>query len=195
MDQKSNPYPLDYYLKLKYPVTLYPEEEGGFTVEILDLPGCISQGETVEEALEMIEDARRKWIETAYKHGDEIPLPASERRYSGRVLVRMPRSLHRKLALAAEREGVSLNQYIVTLLSEKNALALLKGEFRIQQDFPSYSPVASSRREFMRSFLSSHSKQMFYPKPDEPEIPSVWLFTREGSGTGALEQGTLRRRS
>jgi predicted RNase H-like HicB family nuclease len=75
MARKTERRPLAYYLDLRYPVTLYPEEEGGYTAEIKDLPGCVSQGETVEEALEMIEEARRLWLEVAYQHGGEIPLP------------------------------------------------------------------------------------------------------------------------
>jgi predicted RNase H-like HicB family nuclease len=66
---------LEYYLSLRYPVTVIPEKEGGYTVLIPDLPGCISVGKTVEEALKMIEDARRLWLEAAYEYGDEIPLP------------------------------------------------------------------------------------------------------------------------
>lgn len=112
---------LELYLELNYPVTLYHDPNGGYVAEIKDLPGCITQGETSEEVLEEIEDARVLWIETAYEHGDEIPLPSTETEYSGRTLLRMPRSLHRKLAEGAEREGVSLNQYIVSLLSEANA--------------------------------------------------------------------------
>ncbi len=70
---------LDYYLNLKYPIQLFPEPEGGFTVLVPDLPGCVSVGETVEEALRNIEEARQLWIESAYEHGDEIPLPSTER--------------------------------------------------------------------------------------------------------------------
>jgi predicted RNase H-like HicB family nuclease len=114
--------PLEYYLNLHYPVTFYPEEEGGYTVEIKDLPGCISQGETLEEAMEMIEEARELWLEVAYEHGDVIPLPSTDEAFSGRVLLRMPKSLHRRLAEGAEREGVSLNQHLVALLSEQGAL-------------------------------------------------------------------------
>ena len=113
---------LEYYLNLKYPVLLVPEPEGGFTALIPDLPGCVSVGESPEEALENVEEARQLWLETAYEHGDEIPLPSPEREYSGRVLVRMPKSLHRRLAEEAEAEDVSLNQYIVSLLSEKITL-------------------------------------------------------------------------
>ncbi|NDJ16494.1 type II toxin-antitoxin system HicB family antitoxin [Myxacorys almedinensis] len=66
-------------MKQKYPVTLYSDPEGGYVVEIKDLLGCISQGETVEDALAEIEDARAlwiesAWIESAYEHDDPIPL-------------------------------------------------------------------------------------------------------------------------
>jgi predicted RNase H-like HicB family nuclease len=73
----NSPFPkLDYYLKLSYPITLYPDnEEGGYVVEIEDLPGCLSQGETLEEAIANINEARELWIETVYETGGEIPLP------------------------------------------------------------------------------------------------------------------------
>jgi len=115
--------PLDFYLKLKYPVTLIPAEEGGYAVEIEDLPGCYSQGETVEEAIEMIEEARQLWMESMYEDGQEIPLPSSEVEHSGKFNVRVPASLHRKLAKLAVKEGVSLNQYIVYALSHTAGVA------------------------------------------------------------------------
>jgi antitoxin HicB len=68
---------LEDYLKLKYPITLYPEAEG-FSVEIKHLPGCVSQGDTLEEALEMLEDAKYAWIKTNLELGNQIPLPSSE---------------------------------------------------------------------------------------------------------------------
>lgn len=123
-DQRPN---LEYYLNLKYPVLLVPEPEGGFTALIPDLPGCVSVGETQEEALKNVEEARQLWLETAYEYGDEIPLPSPEREYSGRILLRMPKSLHRRLAEEAEAEGVSLNQYILSLLSERSALKAVSG--------------------------------------------------------------------
>ena len=66
---------LEDYLKLKYPITLYPEETG-YSVEIKDLPGCVSQGETLEETLEMIEDAKYAWIKVNIELGNPIPLPS-----------------------------------------------------------------------------------------------------------------------
>jgi predicted RNase H-like HicB family nuclease len=67
---------LEYYLNLKYPISIIPEEEGGFTALIPDLPGCMTQGETMEEVVANIEEARQLWIETVYLSGKrEIPLP------------------------------------------------------------------------------------------------------------------------
>lgn len=105
------------YLNLQYPVTLYPDPEGGYVAQIKDLPGCLTQGETLDEAIANINEARELWIETAYEALDDIPLPSTDDTYSGKLLLRMPKSLHRRLAQTAELEGVSLNQYIVSLLS------------------------------------------------------------------------------
>jgi antitoxin HicB len=142
---------LDYYLNLRYPLTLVPEIEGGYTVLVSDLPGCMSVGETLSEAMEMIEDARRLWLEVAYEHGDEIPLPETEREYNGKVLVRMPTGLHRRLVEQAKAEGVSLNQHIVVLLSEASTLNALRkdfdklrGDIEVRQPIKAYNVVQSS---------------------------------------------------
>lgn len=113
--------PLEYYLSLKYPFkieALSEEDGGGFFITYPDLPGCMSDGETVEEALAMGEDARKAWITSRYERNMEIPEPFSaNEQYSGRITLRTPKSLHRQLVKAAEEEGTSLNQYIVYLLS------------------------------------------------------------------------------
>jgi antitoxin HicB len=110
--------PLEYYLSLKYQVSIEEAPEGGYFIQIKDLPGCYSQGETVEEALENIEEARKLWMESMYEDGNKIPLPGSaEKQFSGKFNVRIPKSLHRKLDEMAEKEGVSLNHYLVSTLS------------------------------------------------------------------------------
>jgi len=108
---------LDFYLNLRYPVTVHADPDGGFVAEIEELPGCMTQGETLEEVFEAIEDARRGWVQVAYKNGQDIPLPRDVEEYSGKILIRIPKDLHRTLAHTAEREGVSLNQYIASLLA------------------------------------------------------------------------------
>jgi antitoxin HicB len=121
LNQKKNKQidkkPLEYYLNLQYPITIYPDPEGGYVAQIKDLPGCLTQGETMEETMANINEARELWIETAYEADDEIFLPSTDETYSGKLLLRMPKSLHRRLAQKSEAEGVSLNQYIVFLLS------------------------------------------------------------------------------
>ncbi|RKU20037.1 hypothetical protein C6500_09570 [Candidatus Poribacteria bacterium] len=66
--------------KLQYPfnITELPDEEGGgYLIEFPDLPGCISDGETIEEAIANGQDALFCWIETAKQYGEEIPQPHS----------------------------------------------------------------------------------------------------------------------
>ena len=110
------------YMKLPYTIKLIPEEDGTYYVAVDELPGCASMGDTVEEALKMIKDAMEGWLESSIDRGLEIPLPDVMREYSGRFLVRVPVSLHRKLVAAAHREGVSLNQYVVSILSENYSI-------------------------------------------------------------------------
>jgi len=119
---------LAYYLQLKYPVHIVECEEGGYFVKVPDLPGCLSQGETIDEALKNIQEAKELWLESAFEDGAEIPLPADEREYSGKFLVRLPVSLHERLVEEAEREGVSLNQYVTVLLAERNAFRVSRGQ-------------------------------------------------------------------
>ena len=109
---------IDYYLKLNYPVEIVECEEGGYFARVPDLPGCMTQAETMKELLANVREAKEVWLEGALEAGEEIPLPGGEGRCSGRLLLRMPRSLHARLARDAGREGVSLNQYVVSRLSE-----------------------------------------------------------------------------
>jgi antitoxin HicB len=99
---------------------LSEEEGGGYLVEFPDLPGCMSDGETVEEAIANGEDAKRCWIAAMKEAGRPIPPPSVEpaEGYSGKWQLRAPKSLHRRLAERAKREGVSLNTLAVTLLAE-----------------------------------------------------------------------------
>ena len=114
------------YLKLPYTRELIPEPEGGWYVRIKELPGCMSQGDTPAEALSMIEDAMSGWIGAEISLGNPIPEPRSGADYSGKFVVRVPRSMHRRLADSAENDGVSLNQWIVAALAEAVGVARVK---------------------------------------------------------------------
>jgi antitoxin HicB len=109
---------LNYYLSLSYRIVIEPDPNGGMTIYIPDLPGCISQGDNLEDAYKMIEDAKTAWIETALEDGADIPEPVNEEDFSGKFVVRVPKSLHKILSEQAKQEGVSLNQYINYKLSK-----------------------------------------------------------------------------
>src|SRR5215210_1036484 len=84
-------------LKRPYRKVIRGDTEEGFLAEAPELPHCFTAGETEEEALEMLRDAMAGWFESALVHGDSIPEPAEGRKdgYSGRLLLRMPKMLHR----------------------------------------------------------------------------------------------------
>ena len=108
---------------IEYRFTVRPlteEDGGGWLVEYPDLPGCMSDGETIEEAIANADDAKRSWIAAMKEAGRSIPPPSAEpaEGYSGKWQLRAPKSLHRRLAERAKREGVSLNTLAVTLLAE-----------------------------------------------------------------------------
>lgn len=115
---------IEYYLSLNYPFkieTIKDEDGGGFLISYPDLVGCISDGETIDETLINGENAKLAWITTAIEGLLEIPQPGTELdKFSGRITLRTPRSLHKELVKEAEEEGVSLNQYIVYRLSKEN---------------------------------------------------------------------------
>jgi antitoxin HicB len=106
-----------------YPMTVRPlteEEGGGYLVEFPDLPGCMGDGETAAEALANAAEAQAAWIAAMQQAGRPIPAPGTDpaEGYSGKWVLRTPRSLHRSLAERAKREGVSLNMLAVALLAE-----------------------------------------------------------------------------
>jgi len=103
----------------KYPFIVRPltrEEGGGYLVEFPDLPGCISDGETVDEAVANGMDAKVAWLAVAREEGRPIPEPGGP--LSGKWVQRVPRSLHARLVERAGREGVSLNTLVVSLIAE-----------------------------------------------------------------------------
>ena len=111
------------YMAMPYPMEIVEDsDEGGFVASYPDLPGCISCGETVEAAAANAQDAKRAWLEAAMEDGIAIREPDSLDDYSGQFKLRIPKSLHRSLAEHSQREGISMNQYCVYLLSRNDAV-------------------------------------------------------------------------
>lgn len=111
---------LSYYQKLPYTKILRPDEDGDVVARIQELPGCSAHGEDEKEALANLEEAQRLWLQDCLEAGDAIPEPAKQEPLpSGKWVQRVPRSLHQKLAMLAQQEGVSLNQLVTQMLAEK----------------------------------------------------------------------------
>jgi antitoxin HicB len=95
----------------------------GFLAYVPELPGCMTAAGTAAEALEALDEAMALWFETALEEGQPVPDPApaptadAAAEWSGKMSLRMPKSLHRDLALQAQRDEVSINQLAVTLIA------------------------------------------------------------------------------
>ena len=91
-----------------------------YSVESKCIKGCVAQGDTLEEALSLFEEIEKECIDAANKYN--IPIledpTADLNEYSGKLLLRMPKSLHKRIAENATKEGVSINQLAVSALSE-----------------------------------------------------------------------------
>lgn len=101
------------YIKLPYTrlVQEINDESGHyFYGRILELDGCQSTGDTLEELYESLNEAMEGYIEVKLENDLPIPVPETVNNYSGKFVVRLPKSLHQRLAIEANKEGVSLNQ-------------------------------------------------------------------------------------
>ena len=106
-----------------YPINIFwSDEDAGFIAEAPDLPGCSAWGATETDAAREARDAIAAWLQAAQAAGKAVPGPQAVRpieAYSGKFLVRVPRSLHARLARRAAQEGVSLNQFLTGLLASE----------------------------------------------------------------------------
>jgi predicted RNase H-like HicB family nuclease len=96
------------------------EVEGGYAAQYPELKGCITCAEDINKLFTNLEDAKRAWLAAALEDEYPIPEPDSDERYSGQFKLRIPKALHRKLAYESKREGVSMNQYCLYLLSKNS---------------------------------------------------------------------------
>lgn len=106
----------------RYPLNIFwSAEDEGFIAEAPDLPGCSAWGETEVDAAREAQDAIAAWLQAAQAAKRTIPKPSTPSPvsgYSGKFLVRVPRSLHARLAREAREQGVSLNQWATTKLAQ-----------------------------------------------------------------------------
>lgn len=101
---------------------LSAEDGGGFLITFPDLPGCMSDGATVEETIANGREAFSAWVAAVIDMGKPVPKPAAKPvelvEASGKFVTRLPKTLHARLVAMARQEGVSLNTLVLTLISE-----------------------------------------------------------------------------
>lgn len=85
------------------------------------LKGCITCADNIDKGMKLIEDAKKEWISAAIENKYEIPEPNSIEKYSGQFKLKIPKSLHMELAKKSKREGISMNQYCLYLLSKNSS--------------------------------------------------------------------------
>ena len=180
---------LEYYLNLPYPVQLTQQREDDdayWLAEILDLPGCVSDGVTPDEAIENLEDAKQLWIETQLEDGLEVPEPTQADDYSGKFLVRMPKTLHRRLAEQAKRERISLNQHVIVLLSDGgNAIEQIRPLRRSIGQLESKIDVLS------KAFLAMQAHPRSVPNPNTGWHDLGAVVDIDYLGRHAVKQGLV----
>ena len=114
---------LNYFLALPYKIEIIPipeDEGGGYLARLPQFGtlGIVGDGETKEEALADLEENQKDRFQQYIEEGLEIPEPdVDAEEYSGKFVARIPKFLHRELTQAAQKNGVSLNQYVCTLLA------------------------------------------------------------------------------
>jgi predicted RNase H-like HicB family nuclease len=107
---------LAYYMSLRYPIELTESAEGGYFATHPALAGCMAEGATAAEAIANLADSREVWIATRLDNGYSVPEPRKHQP-SGNISLRMTPSLHTRLAKLADRDGVSLNFLITSVLA------------------------------------------------------------------------------
>ena len=104
-----------------YPFEIRPlslEEGGGFLISYPDFSDCISDGETVEEALSNGKDALKSTIAALKSRNLPVPAPNSGGVASGKFIARVPKTVHAQLTTRAKAEGVSLNALVLTFIAQ-----------------------------------------------------------------------------
>ena len=169
--------PVRHYLSLPYRIELKRDtgdDERPWRAVVEDLPGLEVRGTTPPDAAARVPAAMAEWIANARAEGRDVPEPRDVRAYSGKLLLRMPQSLHADVALAAERDQVSLNAYINALVAaavqwrrpaagpggtEQPVFAVLEDDLREE---PGASSRASGLQRLLRVAVAANIAMMVF---------------------------------
>jgi len=175
---------LDYYLSLNYPIELtkIPLDEGGgysACIPALGRYSIIADGDSSEEAIEKVEKLKNDYIEELYRKGITIPEPKNEKQFkdvSGKFLLRIPKELHKNLIEQASENGVSLNQYVLYLLTK--ALNQDLTENKLTNFIKKFERIFDIEPEYDLNFDFKNSKD--FVKMSNSEKNNLELYLRAG---------------
>ena len=165
------------YLKKPYARILVPTEDGRFSAEVLEFPGCYAHGNTPDEAFRRLEDAAGSWIEAALEQGQAIPEPFGSMDFGGKFALRLPRSLHRRAARLAEKDRISLNQFCVSAIAERVGAEDLLGRFT--------DKLTGTVTNVMAMVKITNSHTII----GVPQGPTPLIFVQSGRVVGATQIG------
>lgn len=147
--------------ELPYVRMIIPEAEGGFRGEILELRGCYAEGGSEIETLQALEFAASSWIEAASESGKLLPQPMDlSNEFSGKLMLRISKGMHKRAAMFAELDGVSLNQFI------SNCLAHALGEKVSPTKNTMFVSINSFSPRFENYFTSQNETGFFQNEND-----------------------------
>jgi antitoxin HicB len=109
-----------YYANLPYTITIEKCNDQGiyYIAKYLELPHFIMTGDTPEEAVKELESEKLEWFEFNLKKNNDIPLPFKSREYSGKIILRMPPKLHKRITEMAELQGISINNFMIKAVAQ-----------------------------------------------------------------------------
>jgi predicted RNase H-like HicB family nuclease len=175
------------YLKKSYSRIITPTEEGGFFAEILEFPGCFAEGKSSSETLEALERVAESWIEAALEQQQTIPEPFENQSYGGKVALRLPKSIHKQAARLANRDSISLNQFLVSAVSmrvgaekmyafiERKLEELLPARIIIHVNDPTFNVTLPDQARTVNTFDDTNTDPIQFGTG----LPSTALTTRK----------------
>ena len=120
---------------LKYSINLiWSDEDDSYIALAPAFPGLSAFGDTQEEAISEALTVIEGFIQVLTENGESIPAPDILEEFSGQTRLRLPKSLHSSLTIEAQRQGVSLNTYIIHLLSQNNIASQIKRDLQKLDD-------------------------------------------------------------
>jgi antitoxin HicB len=178
-------------MNLDYRISLQKDEDGGYVAAVDELPGCIADGRTPNKAVENLREAMKSWMSSRAEAGLDIPEPRGISDYSGKILVRMPKSLHKKLSTQAAAEGVSLNQHVVSTLSEAWGKAFAV-EFHAAAASATYVGVTNAANCWTGFATPGHyAKSVFAHNTDQFAYSGTYVLAGTNMSCASQEPATV----